>query len=45
MKTKLNDAMQQSHLIRHTAGETMENNLQITNQTSTDSKGFYIGLE
>ena len=44
MKTKLNDAMQQSHLIRHTSGETMENNIKITNQNSTDSVGFYIGL-
>jgi D-alanyl-D-alanine-carboxypeptidase/D-alanyl-D-alanine-endopeptidase len=44
MKTKLNDAMQQSHLIRHTSGETMENNIKITNQNSPDSVGFYIGL-
>ncbi|VFJ14737.1 serine hydrolase domain-containing protein [Candidatus Nitrosocosmicus franklandus] len=44
MKTKLNDAMQLSHLIRHTSGETMENNIQLTNQNSTDSVGFYIGL-
>lgn len=44
MKTKLHDAMQQSHLIRHTSGETMENNIQITSQNSIDSVGFYIGL-
>jgi D-alanyl-D-alanine-carboxypeptidase/D-alanyl-D-alanine-endopeptidase len=44
IKTKLHDAMQLSHLIRHTSGETMENNIKITNQNSTDAVGFYIGL-
>lgn len=44
MKTKLDKAMQESHLIRHTSSEIMENNIKITNQSSTDTAGFYIGL-
>jgi serine-type D-Ala-D-Ala carboxypeptidase/endopeptidase len=44
IKIKLDDAMQQSHLIRHTSGELMENNVKITNQDNPDTVGFYIGL-
>lgn len=44
MKTKLNDAMQQSNLTWHTSDEIIENEIPITNQNNTDSVRFYIGL-
>jgi D-alanyl-D-alanine-carboxypeptidase/D-alanyl-D-alanine-endopeptidase len=39
IKTKLNNAMQESHLIRHSTGQTIPNNLRVSGNTE-----FYIGL-
>ncbi len=41
IKTKLDDAMQQSHLIRHSTGQVLPNNLQ---QASDSNIAGYIGL-
>ncbi len=42
IKTKLYDAMQESHLIRHSTGVSLPNNLQASNNTSMT--GSYVGL-
>ncbi len=42
IKTKLNDAMQQSHLIRHYTGQILPNNLQASDKN--DNIGVYVGL-
>ena len=42
IKTKLNDAMQESHLIRHSTGLSLPNNLQVSN--NADTIGSYVGL-
>ena len=42
IKTKLNDAMQESHLIRHSTGLSLPNNLQASN--NADTIGSYVGL-
>ncbi len=42
IKTKLNDAMQESHLIRHSTGNSLPNNLQASN--NADTVGSYVGL-
>lgn len=42
IKTKLNDAMQESHLIRHTTGLSLPNSLQASN--NADTIGSYVGL-
>jgi hypothetical protein len=41
IKTKLDDAMQESHLIRHSTGQVLPNNLQISDKNDI---GAYIGL-
>jgi serine-type D-Ala-D-Ala carboxypeptidase/endopeptidase len=38
IKTKLNDAMQESHLIRQSTGQVVPNNIEAPGQ------GFYVGL-
>lgn len=40
IKTKLDDAMQESHLIRHSTGNILPNNL----QASDNNVGLYVGL-
>ena len=41
IKTKLDDAMQESHLIRHDTGRVLPNNLQAS---GTNNIGGYVGL-
>jgi serine-type D-Ala-D-Ala carboxypeptidase/endopeptidase len=42
IKTKLDNAMQESHLIRHSTGLLLPNNLQTS--VNKDNLGFYVGL-
>ena len=42
IKTKLDDAMQESHLIRHSPGQLLPNNLQASG--SNKNIGVYVGL-
>lgn len=42
IKTKLDDAMQESHLIRHDTGYVLPNNLQASDKN--ENMGVYIGL-
>ena len=42
IKTKLNDSIQESHLIRHSTGPSLPNNLQASN--NADTIGSYVGL-
>ena len=42
IKTKLDDAMQESHLIRHYTGQILPNNLQASDKN--DNIGVYVGL-
>jgi serine-type D-Ala-D-Ala carboxypeptidase/endopeptidase len=42
IKTKLDDAMQESHLIRHSTGQLLPNNLQASG--SNKNIGVYVGL-
>jgi serine-type D-Ala-D-Ala carboxypeptidase/endopeptidase len=42
IKTKLDGAMQESHLIRHSTGQILPNNLQTSDKN--DNIGVYIGL-
>jgi len=42
IKTKLDNAMQESHLIRHITGFLLPNNLQVSD--SANKLGFYVGL-
>ena len=42
IKTKLNNAMQESHLIRHSTGQTIPNNLRVS--CNNINPEFYIGL-
>ncbi|HXS61076.1 MAG TPA: serine hydrolase, partial [Candidatus Sulfopaludibacter sp.] len=42
IKTKLDNAMQESHLIRHSTGLLLPNNLQAS--FNKDNLGFYVGL-
>src|SRR5918993_2964244 len=42
IKTKLDDAMQESHLIRHYTGQILPNNLQTSDKN--DNIGVYVGL-
>ena len=44
IKTKLNDAMQESHLIRHSTGQLLPNNLQASDKVITIEIGVYVGL-
>jgi serine-type D-Ala-D-Ala carboxypeptidase/endopeptidase len=41
IKTKLDDAMQKSHLIRHSTGQLLPNNLQASDKNNI---GLYVGL-
>jgi CubicO group peptidase (beta-lactamase class C family) len=43
IKTKLDNALQESHLIRHSSGQTIPNNINVSGKDTT-STGFYIGL-
>lgn len=43
IKTKLDKAMQESHLIIHSTGQTIPNNKKVSGQNATNT-GFYIGL-
>ncbi len=42
IKTKLDSAMQESHLIRHSTGQLLPNNLQASG--NTNNIGVYVGL-
>ncbi|MDQ6667833.1 MAG: beta-lactamase family protein [Thermoproteota archaeon] len=42
IKTKLDNAMQESHLIRHSTGQTIPNNLRVSGNNTNPE--FYIGL-
>jgi serine-type D-Ala-D-Ala carboxypeptidase/endopeptidase len=42
IKTKLDDAMQESHLIRHSTGQLLPNNLQASG--NNNNIGVYVGL-
>jgi serine-type D-Ala-D-Ala carboxypeptidase/endopeptidase len=42
IKTELDDAIQESHLIRHSTGNSLPNNLQASNNANTI--GSYVGL-
>jgi CubicO group peptidase (beta-lactamase class C family) len=42
IKTKLDDAMQESHLIRHYTGQILPNNVQASDKN--DNIGVYVGL-
>ncbi len=47
IKTKLFDAMQESHLIRHSTNRLLPNNEPVsfnTDKFNTDKLGFYVGL-
>jgi serine-type D-Ala-D-Ala carboxypeptidase/endopeptidase len=43
VKTKLDNAMQESHLIIHSSGQTIPNNKKVSGQNASNT-GFYIGL-
>jgi serine-type D-Ala-D-Ala carboxypeptidase/endopeptidase len=42
IKTKLDDAMQESHLVRHSTGQLLPNNLQASG--NNNNIGVYVGL-
>ncbi len=44
IKTTLDDAMQESHLIRHSTGQLLPNNLQASASGNNNEIGVYIGL-
>ena len=44
IKTTLDDAMQESHLIRHSTGQLLPNNLQASASGNNNDIGVYIGL-
>ena len=44
IKTTLNDAMQESHLIRRSTGVLLPNNLQASEPGNNDVTGLYFGL-
>ena len=44
IKTTLDDAMQESHLIRHSTGLLLPNNLQASASSNNNDIGLYIGL-
>ena len=44
IKTTLSDAMQESHLIRHSTGQLLPNNLQASASGNNNEIGVYIGL-
>ena len=44
IKTKLSNAMQESHLIRHNTGLVIPNNIAVSSNNTTTGTGFYVGL-
>lgn len=44
IKITLDDAMQESHLIRHSTGQLLPNNLQASASGNNNEIGVYIGL-
>jgi CubicO group peptidase (beta-lactamase class C family) len=44
IKTKLSNAMQESHLIRHSTGLVIPNNIDVSSNNTTTGTGFYVGL-
>jgi serine-type D-Ala-D-Ala carboxypeptidase/endopeptidase len=45
IKTKLDNAMQESHLIRHSTGQLIPNNIRVSGNTGNNTiLEFYVGL-
>ena len=44
IKTKLSNAMEESHLIRHSTDLVIPNNIDVSSNNTTTGTGFYVGL-